>query len=93
MSDDPSYECSVCVVCARLFLKGVPGEVGMPPSGYVQHSGQCPQKKNFFFRQFLLFLAYFSIFSGLLKIISFLGIWVLVSTEYLKKLYILYSEW
>jgi hypothetical protein len=35
----------------------------------------------------------FDIFSGLLKIILVLGIRVLVSTEYLKTLYILYSEW
>jgi hypothetical protein len=42
---------------------------------------------------FLLFLADFSIFSCLLKIISVLGIRVLVSKEYLKTLYILYSEW
>jgi hypothetical protein len=46
-----------------------------------------------FFGQFLLFLADFSIFSDLLKIISVLGIRCLVSTEYLKTLYILYSEW
>jgi hypothetical protein len=39
------------------------------------------------------FLADFSIFSSLLKIISVLGIRFLVSTEYLKTLYILYSEW
>ena len=43
--------------------------------------------------RFLLFLADFAIFSGLLKIISVLGIRFLVSTEYLKTLYILYSEW
>jgi hypothetical protein len=41
----------------------------------------------------MLFLADFYIFSGLLKIIPVLGIRVLVSTEYLKTLYILYSEW
>jgi hypothetical protein len=39
------------------------------------------------FARFLLFL------SDLLKIILVLGIRVLVSTEYLKTLYILYSEW
>jgi hypothetical protein len=39
------------------------------------------------------FWAVFAIFSGLLKIILVLGIRVLVSTEYLKTLYILYSEW
>jgi hypothetical protein len=51
--------------------------------------------KNLFFRngKFLLFLVDFAIFSGLLKIISVLGIRVLVSMEYLKTLYILYSEW
>ena len=43
--------------------------------------------------KFLLFLADFAIFSGLLKIIPVLGIRVLVSIEYLKELYILYSEW
>jgi hypothetical protein len=43
--------------------------------------------------RFLLFLADFAIFSGLLKINPVLGIRVLVSTEYLKTLYILYSEW
>jgi hypothetical protein len=43
--------------------------------------------------QFLLFLADFTIFRGLLKINSVLGIKVLVSTEYLKTFYILYSEW
>jgi hypothetical protein len=40
-----------------------------------------------------LWLADFAIFSGLLKIILVLGIRVLVSMEYLKTLYILYSEW
>jgi hypothetical protein len=58
----------------------------------VQGSGQAP--KFFFWAVFfLLFLADFAIFSGLLKIILVLGIRVLVSTEYLKTLYILYSEW
>jgi hypothetical protein len=56
----------------------------MPPPGYAQHSRQCP---DFFF------WVVFAIFSGLLKIIIVLGIRVLVSTEYLKTLYILYSEW
>jgi hypothetical protein len=56
----------------------------MPPLGYAQLSGQRPE---FFFG------AVFAIFSGLLKIIPVLGIRVLVSTEYLKTLYILYSEW
>jgi hypothetical protein len=41
----------------------------------------------------LFFWAIFAIFSGLLKIIPVLGIRVLVTMEYLKKLYILYSEW
>ena len=49
--------------------------------------------RNIFFGHFFLFLADFIIFSGLLKIISVLGIRVLVSTEYLKTLYILYGEW
>jgi hypothetical protein len=49
--------------------------------------------RSFFFGRFLLFLADFAIFSGLLKIILVLGIRVLVSMEYLKTLYILYSEW
>jgi hypothetical protein len=43
--------------------------------------------------RFLLFLADFGIFSSLPKIILVLGIRVLVSMEYLKTLYILYSEW
>jgi hypothetical protein len=43
--------------------------------------------------RFLLFLADFTIFRGLLKINLVLGIKVLVSTEYLKTFYILYSEW
>jgi hypothetical protein len=43
--------------------------------------------------RFLLFLADFTIFRGLLKINPVLGIKVLVSTEYLKTFYILYSEW
>jgi hypothetical protein len=47
-------------------------------------SGQCPE---------ICFWVVFAIFSGLLKIIPVLGIRVLVSTEYLKTLYILYSEW
>ena len=63
----------------------------MPLLGYVQCSGQSPDL--FFLGRFLLFLVDFAIFSSLLKIISVLGIRVLVSTEYLKKLYILYSEW
>jgi hypothetical protein len=56
------------------------------PLGYVQCSTtggsprQCPEIG-------------FCYFSGLLKIIPILGIRVLVSTEYLKTLYILYGEW
>jgi hypothetical protein len=46
--------------------------------------GSAPKKKIW---------AVFAIFSGLLKIILVLGIRVLVSTKYLKTLYILYSEW
>jgi hypothetical protein len=52
----------------------------MPPPSYAQ-------------RPEIVFRAIFAIFSGLLKIISVLGIRFLVSTEYLKTLYILYSEW
>jgi hypothetical protein len=52
----------------------------MPPPSYAQ----CPK---------IVFWAVFAIFSGLLKIISVLGIRFLVSTEYLKTLYILYTEW
>jgi hypothetical protein len=65
---------------------GVPGGQVCPL--LVTHSAP-----KLFFGQLLLFLADFSIFSGLLKIISVLGIRFLVSTEYLKTLYILYSEW
>jgi hypothetical protein len=86
-------ECWVCViffacVCVGADMttadvpRGVPGGAGMPP--LVTHLGQCPQ---------FFFWAVFAIFSGLLKIIPVLGIRVLVSTEYLKTLYILYSEW
>jgi hypothetical protein len=90
-SDDPSSS-SLCVVCIGYFPRGVPGgdryspHPPPPPSGYVQHPKIC-------FGRFLLFLADFAIFSGLLKIIPVLGIKVLVSTKYLKTLYILYSEW
>jgi hypothetical protein len=59
-----------------------------PPPGYVSVWGSAPK---FFFGWFFLF--FFAIFSGLLKIIPVLGIRVLVSMEYLKTLYILYSEW
>jgi hypothetical protein len=52
----------------------------MPPPSCAQ----CPE---------IVFWAVFAIFSSLLKIISVLGIRFLVSTEYLKTVYILYSEW
>jgi hypothetical protein len=52
------------VSCAlRRFPRGVPGGAGMPP--LVTRSVRAPQK--FFFGQFLLFLADFSIFSGFLN--------------------------
>jgi hypothetical protein len=82
-SDDPPSS-ALCVVCAERFPRGVPGGAGMPPPGYAQRSRQCLE---------FFFWAVFAIFSGLLKIIPVLGIRVLVSTEYLKALYILYSEW
>jgi hypothetical protein len=66
------------------FLGGSQGGQVCPPPGYAQRSGQCPE---------IFFWAVFAIFSGLLKIILVLGIRVLVSMEYLKTLYILYSEW
>jgi hypothetical protein len=50
--------------------------------------GHSPGQRPKFF-----FWVVFAIFSGLLKIIPILGIRVLVSTKYLKTLYILYSEW
>jgi hypothetical protein len=56
----------------------------MPPPWLRTAFGAGP--RNFFW-------AVFAIFSGLLKIIPVLGIRVLVSTKYLKTLYILYSEW
>jgi hypothetical protein len=74
---------------AGSFLRGSQGGRYAPP-GYTQCSGQPPE---IVFGRFLLFLADFAIFSGLLKIISVLGIRVWVSTEYLITLYILYSEW
>jgi hypothetical protein len=43
------------------FLGGSQGGAGIPPPGYAQRSGQRPE---FFFGQFLLFLADFAIFSG-----------------------------
>jgi hypothetical protein len=75
------------VSCAPgAFLGGSQGGgAGMPPL--------VTRSSPIFFGRFLLFLADFAIFSGLLKIISVLGIRVLVSTKYLKTLYILYSEW
>jgi hypothetical protein len=74
------------VPCASgAFLGGSQGGAGMPPLVTRSvHRGSAP---GFFF------WAVFAIFSGLLKIIPVLGIRVLVSTEYLKTLYILYSEW
>jgi hypothetical protein len=72
------------VLCASgAFLGGSQGGAGMPPL-VTCSAGQRPE---------FFFWAVFAIFSGLLKIIPVLGIRVLVSTEYLKTLYILYSEW
>jgi hypothetical protein len=68
------------------FLGGSQGGARIPPLV------TCSTPK-LFFGQFLLFLVDFSIFSSLLKIISVLGIRVLVSTEKLKTLYILYNEY
>jgi hypothetical protein len=67
-------------MCVGHFTRGVPGGAGMPPPSCAQ----CPE---------IVFWAVFAIFSSLLKIILVLGIRFLVSTEYLKTLYILYSEW
>jgi hypothetical protein len=79
------------VSCASgAFLGGSQGGQVCPPWLQRGSPGQAPE---IFFGRFLLFLADFAIFSSLLKIISVLGIRVLVSTEYLKTLYILYSEW
>jgi hypothetical protein len=75
-------------MCAGRFPRGVQGGGGggqVCPPGYAQ-------RPKFFFGRFLLFLMDFAIISGLLKIIPVLGIRVLVSTEYLKTLYIFYSE-
>jgi hypothetical protein len=85
VSDDPSSSV-VCVMCTRRFPRGVPGGAVCPPLFTRSVRGSAPK---FFFGRF------FSIFSGFatLKIIPVLGIRVLVSTEYLKTLYILYSEW
>jgi hypothetical protein len=60
-------ECWVCVIffacfCVGSFLGGSQG--GQPPPGYAQRSGQ---HLDFFFWRFLLFLADFAIFSGLLN--------------------------
>jgi hypothetical protein len=64
------------VSCAPgAFLGGSQGGQVCPP--WLRAAG--PPK--FFFGRFLLFLADFAIFSGLLKIIPVLGIRVLVSTE------------
>jgi hypothetical protein len=72
------------VSCAPgAFLGGSQGGAGMPPL-VTRTFGAAPR---------IFFWAVFAIFSGLLKIIPVLGIRVLVSTEYLKTLYILYSEW
>jgi hypothetical protein len=60
VSDDPSSSV-VCVMCIGRFPRGVPGGAGMPP---WLRSGQRP---DFFFGGFLLFLAVFAIFSGLLN--------------------------
>jgi hypothetical protein len=79
----------LCRVCVRRFPRGVPGGGRYAPPGL--RSGQRP--KNCFLGGFFIFGQIFAIFSGLLKIIPVLGIRVLVSTEYLKTLYILYSEW
>jgi hypothetical protein len=62
------------------------GGAGMPPPVMRSVRGIAPK---FFFGRFLLFLADFA---TVLKIIPVLGIRVLVSTEYLKTLYILYDE-
>ena len=77
-------------MCIGHFPRGVPGGEGMPP--LVTHSIRG-NALRFVFGRFLLFLVNFAIFSDLLKIVPVLGIRVLVSTKYLKKLYILYSEW
>jgi hypothetical protein len=61
----------------------------MSPLVTCSIQGSAP--KFFFWAFFAIFRG--AIFSSLLKIIPVLGIRVLVSTEYLKTLYILYSEW
>jgi hypothetical protein len=89
-SDDPSSSALLVSCASGAFLGGSQGGEGMPPPGYAHRSAPnfvFGQRPNFFF------WAVFAIFSGLLKIIPVLGIRVLVSTEYLKTLYILYSEW
>jgi hypothetical protein len=75
------HSSALFVLCAPgAFLGGSQGGASMPPL--------VMRRAPIFF-----FWEVFAIFSGLLKIISVLGIRVLVSTEYLKTLYILYSEW
>jgi hypothetical protein len=70
------------------------GGAGMPPPSYAQHSAPgVARGRRVWGSAPKFFWAVFAIFSGLLKIILVLGIRVLVSTEYLKTLYILYSEW
>jgi hypothetical protein len=71
-------------MCVGHFPRGVPGGGQVCPPWLRAAFGAAPQ---------IFFWAVFAIFSGLLKIIPVLGIRVLVSTEYLKTLYILYSEW
>jgi hypothetical protein len=73
------------VSCALgAFLGGSQGGECIPPLVKCIVWASAP---NFFLEEV------FAIFSSLLKIILVLGIRVLVSTEYLKTLYILYSEW
>jgi hypothetical protein len=63
-SDDPSSS-ALCVMCVRRFPKGVLGGGQVCPP-LVTHSvrGNAPKKK---IGRFLLFLADFAIFSGLLN--------------------------
>jgi hypothetical protein len=77
-------------MCVGCFPRGVPGGGRYSPLVTRSVRGNAPK---FFLGGFCYFLADLAIFSGLLKIIPVLGIRVFVSTEYLKKLYILYSEW
>jgi hypothetical protein len=76
-------------MCVGAFLGGPKGGGGRyaPPwlrTAFEVARGSAPK---------IFFWAVFAIFSGLVKIILDLGIRVLVSTEYLKTFYILYSEW